>query len=65
MTLEWRGDRTFFKILLGCGVIAHVNLIREAFITECVRLETITSSLVSYALFIFIMTLESHIHLVN
>ena len=54
-----------FTILLGCGVIAHVNLICEAFITECVSLETITLSLVSYALFVFMLTLEYHSHLVN
>ena len=57
--------QALFKIILGCGVIAHVNLIRESFITECVSLETITLSLVSYALFVFMLTLESYSHLVN
>ena len=57
--------KALFKILLVYGIIAHVNLIREAFITECVSLETITFSLVSYALFVFMLNLESHIHLVN
>ena len=58
-------QHALFNILLGCGVIAHVNLICEAFITECVRLETITFSLVSYTLFIFMLTSEYHSHLVN
>ena len=57
--------QALFKIILGCGIIAHVNLIPEAFITECVSLKTITFSLLSYALFIFMPTLESHSHLVN
>ena len=57
--------QAFFKLLLGCGVISHVNLICEAFITEWVSLETINFSLVSYALFIFMLTLESHSHIVN
>ena len=35
-------QQDLFKILLGCGIIAHVNLIREALSTECVSLETIT-----------------------
>ena len=58
-------QHALFKILLGCGVIVHVNLIREAFITECVRLENITFSLVSYTMFVFMPTLEFHNHLVN
>ena len=53
------------KILLRCGVIAHVNLIRKVFITECVILETITFSLVIYALVVFMLALESHSHLIN
>ena len=57
--------QALFNIILGCGIITHVNLILEAFVSECVSLETITFSLVSYALFIFILTLESHSHLVN
>ena len=61
--MEIRQD--LFKILLGCGVIAHVKLIREVFITECVILETITFSLVIYAMFVFMLALEYHSHLVN
>ena len=57
--------KALFKIFIGCGIIAYVNLIREAFITECVGLETITVSLVSYALFIFMLNLKYHSHLVN
>ena len=57
--------QALFNILLGCGIIVHVNLIREASITECISLETVTFSLVSYALFIFMLTLECHSHLVN
>ena len=57
--------QALLKIFLGCGVIAHVNLIREAFITEYVSLETITFSLVSYEMFVFMLTLESYSHLVN
>ena len=57
--------QALFKILLGCGIIAHLDLICEAFIAECVSLETITFSLVSYAPFVFMLTLESHSHIVN
>ena len=57
--------QAFFKILLEDGVISHVNLIREAFIAECVSLEIITFRLVTYALFVFMLTLKSHSHLVN
>ena len=58
-------QQALFKIHIGCGIIAHVKLIREAFIKEYVSLETITFSLLSYAMFVFMLTLEYHSHLVN